>query len=328
MGVHGTELQTQVAGTIAEKLNNNSFYALLSAIVDELQSGANGNTADLEAQINALAQQLEAVSQEAKILTENELAQLEEALKETLENLEANGYLEGLCVEVGGETYSLKELVKRLASVDKIVATDIEWNSTYTEIVKITYTLEDTTKINFLPTLTDTENTKHYLFDGNYKGNTVSFEIEYAKVNRPLTVAGETVNTVEFVLTRTTNVVFDILTGLDSGACGLPPIAGITPDLNSDGHIGTPPPVGMYLSTEYVNTLINSTETIEIHQAVGDVTVTSSDEDIVIATLNGTTIELITGDNVGTATITVTDDEGEIIVTVDVNIDGDGIVIP
>lgn len=329
MATEGTVATTDVVTTLQEKLNENSFYSLIGGIVDALQSTSGTASTELQDQINALATQLNTVQNEAAVLSTNELKQVEDALKQTLTNLEQNGFLGALCVSVGGQNYSIKDLVSRLAQVDKVVETEKVWNASFTEITSIKFKLEDGAIITFTPTIVEDDVSKNYTFAGNWKGIDVSFVANFAKVSRTTSVGGAQQTSVEFVPVKSSNVVFSLTTGLSN--CVTVGVNDVVPDLNSDGVIGTPPatPTSMSASTSTVAVNTGSTSTVTVSNAEGTVTATSSNGYVFLdPVVDGNDVIITGGNTEGVATLTITD--GVTIIQIPVTVSaatGDGMVI-
>lgn len=318
MATHGSSFDTDVvASTLLEKLNESSVRSLMTSVATAIGTQSEGDLTSIQNQINLINTKLNEVESEAKILSEDELAQVEQAIKEVLQNLEANGFLGLLCVEIGGTKLNLKDLVQRLATADRVKEVEKVWDANYETIQSIKLTLEDNSIITFTATIDDGADYRNYTFDADWKGIPAQFFMNFAKVERTINVGGESVTSTEYVLKKKSNVLFSLTDGL--GACVETTIEDSIPDLNSDGTIGNVPPAPASLSLASTSGSVVEGEnvTVGFSDAQGAVSAVSSDNGVATVSVNADSVT-ITGVSAGSANISVTDGATTVVYAVTV----------
>lgn len=227
-----------ILSAVSEKLNNNSYIDTLNAVIDAVNDTTTTSDQELQSQIDLIRTQITALQNEANILGTDELRQVEEAIKQMLQNLEQQGFLGDLCLTIGGTQYKLKELVKSLLLADRVRKIENVYNAEVTEVIKAKFTLEDGSIVVFDATTVEDQYTKTVTFEtGSWKGMPASFEIGLIKVTK--TVAGNDFTV--FVPKYQTNVLFDLTRDAVVGCPEPEDVIDeevVTPDLNEDGEIG------------------------------------------------------------------------------------------
>lgn len=292
-----------IASTLLEKLNESSMRGFLTSVTDTLNAQSGTDLTAIQNQINLINTHLSEVENEAKILSADELAQVEQALKDVLNNLQANGFLGLLCVDIGGQKFSIKDLVSRLVQADRVKEVENVWDANYENITQMRFKLEDDSIITFTPVVEDLADAKNYTFSADWKGVPASFVINFAKVQRTVNVSGQSVSSYEYLLKKKSNVLFSITSGL--GNCVETSIDATVPDLNGDTLIGNVPVV-MTLASASGSVEVGSTTNVGFSNAQGTVSATSSDGAVATAIVSGSNV-VITGVGAGSAIITVTD---------------------
>jgi hypothetical protein len=231
-----------VVQAINEHLNNDSKLAFINAVVNAAQNRFNELSSELQTAVANLQNQLNVVMQKADILESLELGQVEEALKELLQNLDTEGLFSTLCVDINGQKFKLYSVVQALVSADKIAKVDFNWDASNENLASVTFTLDDGTVVTLNGTANDitdeSDNVtgKEFVFStDNWKGLHAEFSCKFKKVADTYSVLGENVEHDEWLPVEQTNIVFD----LTVQPCTPATPESITPDLNEDGTIGT-----------------------------------------------------------------------------------------
>lgn len=298
-----------VASTLLEKLNENSMRGLMTSVVNTMNTQAGSDLTGIQEQINIINTHMIEVEAEAKILSEDELAQVEQALKEVLTNLEANGFLGLLCVDVLGQKYSMKDLVARLSSVDRVASVEKIWDASYETIQSVKVVLEDASIITFVPTIDEDATFKNYTFNADWKGLPAEFILNFAKVERTMNISGVAVASTEYVATKKSNVLFSLTDGL--GNCVETSILDTIPDLNEDGTIGNVPLTLSLASASGSAEAGSGAFNVAFADATGTVNAVSSAPAIATVAVVGSEI-VVTPVAEGSATITVSDDANSV----------------
>ena len=222
--------------TFAEALAN-----ALAQKINELETQIPENLQDT---LQQLQNQLNEVYQKADVLEDFELGQVEEAIRQTLENLDAAGLFDSLCIEIGGGRYKLFSVIQTLASVDKVQKTEF-LTDTEGHISGVRFTLTDGTQVLMNAQRAETDEdgdgtTDHLVITfstDNWKGLQASFQCKYQIVRDTYTVLGQNIAHTEYEPMEATDIVFDLTGSLESCEPASP--ESVTPDLNQDGVIGT-----------------------------------------------------------------------------------------
>ncbi|WP_457571308.1 hypothetical protein [Desulfovulcanus sp.] len=233
-----------VMAALNNHLNSKNQLALLQALMGAVQDKVNALPAELQPQIDALQAQLDIVSQKADILESFELGQVEEALKATLENLDAAGLFDSLCIQIGDNSYRLFSVVQALASADKVQKVNFIWNVDHTEITGVTMTLTDGSVVTLNGASTEidedgdgtNETVKYTFITDNWKGLTAGFECKFRKIEKTYVIFDQNIAGTELHPVEQNNIVFDLTVGLETCSALTPEEA--TPDLNEDGTVG------------------------------------------------------------------------------------------
>lgn len=295
-----------IASVLLEKLNEGSMLSFVTSVADTLNTQSGSDLTGVQDQINLIKTKMTEVETEAKVLSADELAQVEQALKDVLTNLKSNGFLGLLCVELGGQKYSMTDLVSRMATADRVQSVEHLWDAGYNNITSTKMTLEDGSIISFVPTVDETDVAKNYTFNADWKGLPASFAINLAKVPRNVNINGAQVTNTEYVLTKKTNILFSLTTGLSN--CVETSIDATVPDLNGDTKIGTQPvvaPVFAIASTSG-SVDVGSSVAVAFTNAQGAVTAISSDNAVASVIVGANSVS-ITGVSAGDATVSISD---------------------
>ena len=103
-----------VAQNIVESLNRDEIIKFVVNVIQQLDNKVDTKGAEILTQVNETKQLLEEVKKKAEILESFELGQIEEALKKALENLDALGLFETLCIGINGQPAKLSDFVQAL----------------------------------------------------------------------------------------------------------------------------------------------------------------------------------------------------------------------
>jgi len=233
-----------VAHTLVENLRKEELLNFISAIATQLANYSDQKDSELQNQITQLQQQLQEVYQKAQILEDFELGQVEEAIKQALENLDALGLFESLCLNVNGQNSKLSDFVQSLItfqnktpkkitfvkdpSTDKITALNIELldGSTVNMPVQMEEIQDDNGNVVGVKFYGST--------DSWISGITVEFEVIADKVEDTYNFVFGNITFTDYELKEYTNPVLSVQ--LSVCTPGTP--ESTTPDLNQDGQIG------------------------------------------------------------------------------------------
>jgi hypothetical protein len=239
------------AGSIIDVVKNRiierervKFY---NAIITGLANQGKKISTDLHNQILELQKKLEKISEDAKILKDIELGQVEEAIKRTLEKLDSVELFETLCINVNGKTVKLVDFVKKLIEFDSLEPLETQFiYDTNNNLLGVEFTLVNGKKVNIPVKVTEKYNKDSGLLeevlikgetDKWLEGLTVGFEsllkVFYKDVEDPVT--GEKYK--EPDIREEYRKDFFLKVNIEPCTPLTPETA--TPDLNKDGKIGT-----------------------------------------------------------------------------------------
>jgi len=235
-----------VAHTLVENLNKEQLLNFISAIATQLANYSDQKDADLQNQITALQQQLQEVYQKAQILEDFELGQVEEAIKQALQNLDALGLFESLCLSVNGQNSKLSDFVQSLITFQNKSPKSIAFvrDPSTNEITALNVTLLDDSTVSIPVQKEDIKDDNDNVIGVRFYGSTdqwvpgltVSFEVIADKVDDTYNFSFGTITLTNYELREYSNPVLSVQ--LTTCTPGTPESA--TPDLNQDGTIGTP----------------------------------------------------------------------------------------
>lgn len=235
-----------VAHTLVENLNKEQLLNFISAIATQLANYSDQKDADLQNQITALQQQLQEVYKKAEILDKFELGQVEEAIKEALQNLDALGLFDSLCLSVNGQNSKLSDFVQSLITFQNKTPQNISFvkDPSTNEITALNITLLDGSTVNLPVQKEDIKDDNNNIIGVRFYGTTdkwvpgltVSFEVIADKVDDKYNFSFGNIVLTTYELKEYTNPVLSVQ--LTTCTPGTP--ESTTPDLNKDGTIGTP----------------------------------------------------------------------------------------
>lgn len=235
-----------VAHALVENLDKDSLVSFISAIATQLANYSDQRDSELQSQIAQLQQQLQEVYQKAQVLEDFELGQVEEAIKQTLQNLDALGLFENLCLNVNGQNSKLSDFLQSIITFQNKSPQAIEFvrDPDNGQITALNITLLDGTAVNMPVQTEEIQNDNGDVIgiritgssDDWMPGMTVSFEVIADRVNDTYNFAFGNITLTRYKLKSYSNPVLTVQ--LTACTPGTP--ESTTPDLNQDGTIGNP----------------------------------------------------------------------------------------
>lgn len=232
-----------LSGALLTNMNASSSLATLNAMMaaaaqkDDADALAAANA--LTTAVNTINQSLAGINQElsevrslAEILSGNELTQLEALLRQLIDSTRMQALFDGLCVTVGGSSYSAKSLVAALATMDK----ELEGEFTYdanNAVSGYNMTLaEDGLIVPFVATITDDveAGTRTIVFaTDDFRGVPADFQFVFLKRSTTVSRFGQSFSEVSYDHKYHRN----LLLNLNAAACTA--TADPVPDVDGDG---------------------------------------------------------------------------------------------